>query len=147
MAVRTRRRRRERDTPPQPPQPTPPAPPPIEGEHQGTAIAPEPPLDVADMAPPSPPSWDMRARTRLEAMAARAATRRRILIVVAIVLAAVLLVVLPVAHRARNVRRWQACVERVTGSTVPSGRPVSAAVIDRCGTKPGTRRQPYERRN
>ena len=114
-------------------------------------VAPEPPVAAAetdlDVLPAHAP-WEMRAKARIEQLTHTARRHRRALIAAfAVVLAVILLVAVPTIVRNRDTARWERCVERTTGTTLPRGGRVTRVVLDDCGPKPATNRLPADRRN
>jgi hypothetical protein len=115
-------------------------------------LAPEPFFDTpADPAPefwPTRLPWEVRAKARIERVMATTVRHRRALITVcAVALALILLVAVPIVVRSRGNARWERCVERTTGTTLPRGAHVTQVVLDGCGPKPTSYRVPADRRN
>jgi hypothetical protein len=105
------------------------------------------PERLADVLPERR-TWDVRTKARLERLTDRTRRRRRLIaLLVAAVLVLALVVAVPAFIRARDLNRWERCVERTTGATLVSGAPIPAEVVDACGPKPGLHRVPAERRN
>jgi hypothetical protein len=106
-------------------------------------VAPEPVVEIAWAQP-----WEVRAKARVERLIETTLRHRRALITVcAVALAVILLVAVPAIVRTRHNSRWERCVQRTTGTTLPRGGHLTQVVLDDCGPRPTFNRVPADRRN
>jgi hypothetical protein len=106
-------------------------------------LAPEPVVEIAWAQP-----WEVRAKARVERLIETTLRHRRALITVcAVALAVILLVAVPAIVRTRHNSRWERCVQRTTGTTLPRGGHLTQVVLDDCGPRPTFNRVPADRRN
>jgi len=106
-------------------------------------VAPEPIVEIAWAQP-----WEVRAKARVERLIETTLRHRRALITVcAVALAVILLIAVPAIVRTRHNSRWERCVQRTTGTTLPRGGHLTQVVLDDCGPRPTFNRVPADRRN
>lgn len=106
-------------------------------------VAPEPVVEITWAQP-----WEVRAKARVERLIETTLRHRRALITVcAVALAVMLLVAVPAIVRTRHNSRWERCVQRTTGTTLPRGGHLTQVVLDDCGPRPTFNRVPADRRN
>ena len=92
--------------------------------------------------------WEVRVKARVERLIETTLRHRRALITVcAVALAVMLLVAVPAIVRTRHNSRWERCVQRTTGTTLPRGGHLTQVVLDDCGPRPTFNRVPADRRN
>src|SRR5207302_351539 len=78
--------------------------------------------------------WEVRVKARVERLIETTLRHRRALITVcAVALAVILLVAVPAIVRTRHNSRWERCVQRTTGTTLPRGGHLTQVVLDDCG--------------